>query len=184
MNESNHRLMYLAARRFESEKAIRGAFLLTDIETKPIEFRCTNPIRPSQLQTMLYGDILQRHIFVELIGEPLVQSVKEKPDIILVVESDFLHLRTKIDIPIVLLTKDEQIVTVDGSQNEFQQLNSSSGRFEPIVLSTHGDFPNDKAQTRELLGDIFNKHDLIEPFSRISSALEQVHVQKIGEPQL
>ena len=173
--------MYLAAQRFEAGKAIRGAFLLTDIETKPIEFRCTNPIRPTQLQTMLYGDILQRHILVELIGAPLAQSVKEKPDIILVFEPDFLHLRTKVDLPVVLLTKEERIAATDGSENEFQLITSTSGHFEPVVLSTHGDFPNDKAQTRDLLSGIFNKHDLIEPFSRIASALEQVHAQKIGE---
>ena len=184
MNESSNRIMFLAARRFESEKAIRGACLLTDRETKPIEFRCTNPIRPTQLQSMLYGDILHRHIFVELIGYPLVQSVaKEKPEVVLVTERHFLDLRPKINIPVVLLTKEEQIVTIEENDPEFQLLNSNLGRFEPIILSTHGDFPNDKTQMRELLGDVFNKHDLIEPFTRISSALEQVHAQKIGESQ-
>lgn len=181
MNESQIRLLYLATHKFEDGKVIRGAFLLTDNDTKPVEFRCTNPVRPTQLQTILYGEILQEHIMVELIGLPLVQSVRETADVILVIEPDFLNMRTKVDIPVVLLTKEERIATVDGHEDNFQMLTSTSGFFEPVVLSTHGDFPTDKTQSRAILGDIFNTHDLIEPFNRISKALEQVHAQKLGE---
>lgn len=183
MSETNRRLMYLASQKFEGDKAIRGAFLLTDLDTKPIEFRCTNPIRPTQLQTMLYGDILRHHILIELIGEPLVRSVKEIPDIILVTENEFLGMRPIVNIPIVVLAKDAQIAAISGDGNEFQMLNSASGRFEPIVFSTNTSFPDDKSLADEVLAGVFNKFDLIEPFTRIGSALEQVHLQKTGEAE-
>jgi hypothetical protein len=72
----NTQLLFIASQRFESGKAIRGAFLLTDGDTRPMEFRCTNPIRPTSLQTVLYGQMLESHLMVELIGLPLVNSLK------------------------------------------------------------------------------------------------------------
>src|SRR5664280_540517 len=89
-------LLFVASQKFESGKAIRGAFLLTDMDTKPVEFRCTNPIRPTTLQTVLYGQMLQRHLMVELIGVPLVNSLKQPPSVILVQEPDLLWLRSKV----------------------------------------------------------------------------------------
>ena len=182
MTNLNTKLMFLTSRKFESNNAVRGAFLLTDSETKPLEFRCTNPIRPTQLQKMLYGDILEQYILVELIGQPLVKTVKDEPNLILVSDYSFLDLRTKINIPVVQITKEEQInVSSDGNETNFQMLNSSSGKFDPIVIRTHNQFLDDKNKAKEVLTDIFNSYDLIEPFNRVSIALEQVHTQKIGE---
>ena len=181
MSETNQKLLFLATKHFDANASIRGAFLLTDENTKPIEFRCTNPIRPTQLQTMLYGDILKDHILIELIGEPLIKTLKEMPDIILVAEPEFLALRAKVNVPVVLIAKDEQIIAVGGNQSDFQMLSSGSGQFEPIVFTTNDEFPQDRLAMKDVLTDIFNKNNLIEPFTRIASALEQVHIQKIGE---
>lgn len=183
MSDSPISLMFLAGKHFDSGKTVRGAFLLTDAATKPLEFRCTNPIRPTQLQTMLYGEILEEYILVELIGQPLVKSAKEVPSLVLVKEAKFLQLRTKIDIPVVLITKEERINTAGESAGVFQLLNSVSGKFDPVVISVNPEFPDDKELARHLLSEVFNRHDLAEPFARVITALEQVHIQKVGEGQ-
>lgn len=105
MTNSQTKLMFLTSRKFESNNAVRGAFLLTDAETKPLEFRCTNPIRPTQLQKMLYGDILEQYILVELIGQPLVKTVKDEPDLILVSDFSFLDLEQKSTFPLSKLLR-------------------------------------------------------------------------------
>lgn len=107
--DANHRLMFLASKKFESGKAIRGAFLLTDLTTKPVEFRCTNPIRPTSLQTMLYGDTLEEQVMIDLIGLPLTKSLREKPHLILVQEGSFLGIRPRIEAPVILITKEERM---------------------------------------------------------------------------
>jgi hypothetical protein len=94
MPDDTH-LLFVASQRFESGKAIRGAFLLTDCDTKPLEFRCTNPIRPTSLQTVLYGQMLDSHLMLELIGLPLVNSLKQSPTLILVQEPGLLGLRNR-----------------------------------------------------------------------------------------
>ncbi len=179
---ANLRLLFLASKKFESSKAIRGAFLLSDLNTKPIEFRCTNPIRPTSLQTMLYGNTLEQHIMVELIGLPLVNSIKERPALILVREPAFLGIRPRIDYPVIQVASEESIpISAAADGNADHLLHSTSGRFEPVVLTTHNKFTSDRDQAKSILNEIFETYDLLEPFSRIETALEQVHAQKIGE---
>lgn len=182
MNKQPVKLVFLASRKFESNAAVRGAFLLTDAETKPLEFRCTNPVRPTQLQRMLYGDILEQHILVELIGQPLIRTIKDQPDLILINERSFLELRSRVIMPVVQIANEGQLhVSSDNDQSSFQVLNCLSSKFDPVVIKTHPSFPDDKIRAREILAEIFNNYDLLEPFTRVSTALEQVHVQKIGE---
>jgi len=58
------------------DDVFRGGILVTDSSGKPVEFRCTSPIRPNAVQRTLYGGTLMPHIAVELVGEvlPLVQT--------------------------------------------------------------------------------------------------------------
>ena len=175
-------LLFIVSQKFESGKANRGAFLLTDADTKPLEFRCTNPIRPTSLQTVLYGQMLQRHLMVELIGVPLVNSLKQPPSVVLVQEPDMLALRAKIATPVVHVTKESAIsVDGDGDGSRTALLSSGSGQFEPVVLVAHKDFGDDIPAITPILTQVFNRFDLLEPFQRVVTALEQVHQQKIGE---
>ncbi len=180
---ADSQLLFLASRKFDSDKAIRGALLLTDIDTKPLEFRCTNPIRPTSLQTVLYGTMLQRHVMVELIGVPLFNSLKQPPSVVLVEDPDLLWLRAKASVPILQVTKESGLdfSSSDSDEKRTTLLSSNSGQFEPVVLVAHRDFGDDIGASVPLLTQVFNRFDLLEPFHRVLTALEQVHQQKIGE---
>jgi hypothetical protein len=175
-------LLFISSQKFESGKAIRGAFLLTDIDTKPLEFRCTNPIRPTSLQNVLYGQMLQRHIMVELIGMPLMNSLKQPPSVVLVQDEDLLWLRPKIATPVLRLAKESAIsIDGDGAGSRTAMLSSNSGKFDSVVLVAHNEFGGDIGSVTPILTQVFNRFDLVEPFERVVAALEQVHQQKIGE---
>ena len=77
---------FLGYREFDDGKAYRGAILVTDESSKPLEFRCTAPVRPTNLQRTLYGKSLLPHILTELIAVPLIASMREKPQL------EHLHL--------------------------------------------------------------------------------------------
>jgi hypothetical protein len=175
------RLLFLASLRFEDGKAVRGALLLTDQDTKPLEFRCTNPIRPTQLQTILYGSSLQEHVMVQLIGLPLLSSVKDKLHLVLVHEPEFLKVREKVSTPIVRISREGAVAISSEKDIAPLLLMSKSGRFDPITLTPHPKFDGDREQAKALLAEVFNSYDLVEPFNRIGKALEQVHAQRIGE---
>lgn len=77
---SGLRLAFLSRASFDNGLVSHGGILVTDGETKPLEFRCTSPIRPSSLQKVLYGKTLDGHMALELIGLPLIKRLSEKPD--------------------------------------------------------------------------------------------------------
>ena len=159
----NMRLMFLTSRYFEQLKAIRGGSLVTDERTRPIEFRCTSPIRPNDYQRVLYGNTLDSYIFVDLIGVPLVNATKESIDLVLVEDERFLAIRPSVGIPVILL--------VPSSQDR---------ETTSVTLRAHPGFETESAAAQSdstFKGGI----DLLEPFERVRLALEQAHAQKIGD---
>jgi len=177
MNEI--KLAFLSSSRFENNCTIRGAVLVTDSNTKPLEFRVTSPIRPTAFQRTLYGEVLDEHILVELVAVPLLNSLKEKPKLIIVQESLFLDINQKQDIPIVRLFKDSEARF--GKNTSVQEITCSSGKFETVLIETSKEKEENLPVIRKQLADIFAHKNLLEPFERIRLACEQVHNQKIGE---
>src|SRR3990172_13235474 len=93
------RLFFIDTELFDNGTAIRGGVIITDGETKPYEFRCTSPIRPTALQRVLYGDTLDEHIHIELVGIPLLKAAKEEPSLVIVRKPVLLNVRPKVSVP-------------------------------------------------------------------------------------
>ncbi|MCK7537635.1 MAG: hypothetical protein MZV63_45115 [Marinilabiliales bacterium] len=64
-------------------------------KTKPLEFRVTAPIKTTNFQKTLYGDVLLEHVLVELISLPLITVLNEELDLILVKDPLFLGANNK-----------------------------------------------------------------------------------------
>lgn len=150
-------IAFLDVASFDDEKAYRGGILVTDLNTYPLEFRVTSPIRPTSLQTMLYGNTLENYIYVELIALPLIRAIKSRPIFVLTRSAHLLEARTKIKLP-------------------FLQI-SNSGGFD---IKTHPDFGKELQVAKSVLGKM-NQNLLMEPFSRVQAALSEAHKQNIGE---
>lgn len=86
-----------------SDGSIRGGILTTDIETRPFEFRVTSPIKPTQVQQILYGASLKDYVYGELICAPLVKATKEKLSVVLTKESFLLSMRPLVSTPVILV---------------------------------------------------------------------------------
>jgi len=158
-------LMFLTVKYFEQGQAIRGGSLVTDDKTRPIEFRCTSPIRPNEYQRVLYGKTLDSYVFVDLIGTPLVTATKESIDLALVEDERFLEIRPNVKVPVVLLA-----------------LSGQDGTAPSVTLRTHPRFETEEAAVRSQLIPLFNEQrDLLEPFERVRLALDQAHAQKVGD---
>jgi len=173
------KLTFLSSSRFENNSAIRGAVLMTDSNTKPLEFRVTSPIRPTAFQRMLYGEVLDEHILVELVAVPLLNSLKEKSNLIIVQERLFLDVNRKQDVLVVRLFKDGEARF--GESTPVEKIICSSGKFETVLIETSKEREENLPDIRKQLADIFASKNLLEPFERIRLACEQVHNQKVGE---
>lgn len=146
--------------------SIRGGILTTDIETKPYEFRITSPIKPTQLQQILYGSSLRDHVYGELIGAPLIKATKEKLSTVLVRENHLMTMRSLVSVPVILINPNSAQVAQG---------------IRPVNLSAHRNFQNELTYAQTILAPIMQKHDLLEPFERLILGLAEVHKVGLGE---
>jgi len=181
MKEELNNLAFVALAEVE-DGVLRGGILVTDAHGKPVEFRCTSPIRPNAVQRTLYGGTLMPHIAVELVGKPLVQAVQASPDVVLVQQEEFLSLRPRCEKPLLLARRqgeDMQLSEESGKGQPEELLSSASGKFAPVVVTCHWDYPDDIVQCKEGLGWMFSNCDLVEPFERVKTALGTLHEQGV-----
>lgn len=65
-----------------------GGLLVTDTTGIPLDFRYTEPITPTRLQSVLYGKALEPHLKEEVIQKTLLKELKAPPDLFLVPAAD------------------------------------------------------------------------------------------------
>lgn len=177
MEELN--VAFLSSCKFENDSVVRGAILVTDEQTKPLEFRVTAPIRPTNFQKTLYGEILIEHILVELVTIPLLNAFSQKPNIVVVRDPLFLGANERQEIPIVRVFKDSEARF--SGDNKAEQITSIGGKYEPILVETSKAFEAKLPEIRKQLSQVFTNRNLLEPFERIKTACQQVHDQRAGE---
>lgn len=169
---------FLETYTLESNVGIMGGILVTDIDTKPLEFRVTAPIKPTNFQKTLYGEVLLEHISVELIALPLISSVNEQIDLILVKDPFFLGANTKQGIRVVRIFQESD---EKNPLNKSEELTGSGKANQKLFIETHKKFESELPDIRDRLNAISATRNLIEPFERLKLACEQVHLQKTGE---
>jgi len=169
---------FLETYTLESNVGIMGGILVTDVDTKPLEFRVTAPIKPTNFQKTLYGEVLLEHISVELIALPLISSVNEQIDLILVRDPFFLGANTKQGIRVVrVFTETEG----QNPQNKSEALTTSNKTNQKLLIEIHKKFESELPEIKDKLSSISSIRNIIEPFERLKLACEQVHLQKTGE---
>jgi hypothetical protein len=172
------KIAFLETYTLENDAGIMGAILVTDSDTKPLEFRVTAPIKPTNFQKTLYGDVLLEHILTELVSVPLLNAINEEIDLILVKDSLFLGVNEKQGVRVVrILSEDEGQSKVGKMVQELASSNGSSKTYVEVGKKNESELPEIKAK----LSFISEHRNLIEPFDRLKIACEQVHLQKTGE---
>jgi hypothetical protein len=169
---------FLGIYRFEEGAAIRGAILITDTETKPLEFRVTESVRPQKFQEILYGELLNEHISVELIGLPLLSALQQKPNLIIVRDLLFLEINTKQEIPTVLMLKEDEPLFKRGASTK--PLNPEDSGRPPVKICTLSQFEPKLEEISHRLQPIFLKRDLMEPFNRLEKACADFNSRNEG----
>ena len=174
---------FLGYREFEDGEAYRGAILITDEWSKPLEFRCTAPVRPTALQRTLYGKSLLPHVLTELIGAPLISSVREKPQLILIADEAYFDVRHRVSTPVIRVARQggSKAKQDDQAKSKSLLLQSASGKFDQVEIEAHWKFAADLDSSGERLRDLFGRWDLTEPFQRLAEGLQYVHDERVLE---
>lgn len=148
------RIAFLDILEFDKGEVYRGAVLLTQEQTVPLEFYLTDPLRPNPLQRLLYGAIFEEYLKFEVFGKPLLSNLSTKPEIVFVRETTLLNLVDMSEVPLVLMTPKNAI--------------------DSLIC---GKDYEDKILRKEIEG-LTQKHNFYEPFERINSAVSQIHEQQ------
>ncbi|MDR0520473.1 MAG: hypothetical protein LBH00_01320 [Planctomycetaceae bacterium] len=128
----------------ENESGFVGAILITDPQGTPLEFKCAEVVRPTEIQRVLYGRKMKPHIAVQLCGVPLLKAVSITPEILFVNDAAHLEIRLSVAVPVLCI--------IQGG----------------MTVSAHETFPADK----NIINDIQISFDMSEPFNRIKTAVE------------
>lgn len=180
--ENTAYLGFLSLTETKDKNGYIGAILVTDLLSTPLEFRCTQPVKPTTIQKSLYGELLHPFIGNELCGKHLIEALQLKPSCLFVNSEFFLKLRPEIAIPCLFVRSSGQGEEIESSSEENKSssrfmIESPAGDFEPIVAKTNYSFKEDFEEIKTILGERSNNFHMLEPFSRISKALEALAQQ-------
>jgi hypothetical protein len=161
-----------------AEGSFRGATLVVDFRGIPVRFYYTDPIKPSRLERVLYGQALEVYLREELILESLLNAVDVKPVLWICREPDLLA-------PLKTLTKGKVLFLSHSIRSPMDAAGNVESTGEPWVYMVQADsvsaplrvvFPentkeDEVKQTAAVLVDAAKTMELLEPFGRILKAL-------------
>jgi len=130
--------------------------LSVNIRGFPIEYRFTKKIVLDEAQKIFYGASLKRYLILNVLGNKLINSLKESPDFILIEDKEIQLIRELIDIPVILIKPNKK-----------------------ETPSIHGE-PKDVSAFNKIPKTIL-KLDLYEPFVRLKKAIQYSIKNKIEE---
>lgn len=167
-----------------ASKGYFGAILITDYKGFPLEFRYTDPIVPTKIQQVLYGEGLEKYLKIDVITDSLVKALSGDISVLFVQDEALLEYKGK-DIPIVRLSSTKMAPL--SANGDLQKLKSNeimlqtSHAQNPIRLLFKEDFACEGKQFEDIVNKLVKAGefmDVDEPLSRIQKTLELVCEQK------
>jgi hypothetical protein len=180
--KSNQLLGFLSLYETSSHDGYLGAILVTDLQGIPHDFRCTQPVKPTTIQKPLYGNTLESYIGVNLCGLPLLESIQNKPSLVIINKEFLLAVRTGSSGPAVFIRRVGEALEIKTSgssegESKRERIDCPTGRFQPVMITPHYEYSDDLNSAREILEGVFTYLDPIEPFERMAKAIEVLSKQ-------
>jgi len=171
-----------------TEGTFRGAVLVTDFRGIPADFRYTDPITPSKIEKILYGNALDVYIKEELILESIVGAVEVPPVLWICRDGDLLDPLAKLAKSKTILLAPTTRAPLDATGDLEKQNDPGSyilqadGVSAPLRFSLPGEKnrEEDARSTASILVEAAATMDLLEPFSRMGKAMSALGEEKSG----
>ena len=166
---------------FSQQKGYYGGLLVTDTRGVPKEFRHSEGVKPSKLQSTLYGDSLEASLGTDTLAPALYDALTVKPDILLINKAGkemfgrFAHMYP----PAALF-----IAYLDSDMAFADSLSSDGNLVHPASFDLKGDtkerlyaYMEDVAGSRkgsEILELAQTRMNLLSPFDRVDAVLAEI----------
>ncbi|OQY10774.1 MAG: hypothetical protein B6I28_00245 [Fusobacteriia bacterium 4572_132] len=155
-----------------------GGIMITDVRGIPIEFKYTDPIKPTKIQKILYGAVLEKYLREEIIIKNLVGKLETKPDIYIINDNKNIELEKYVKKNVVLVKKTQ--LKEFSNVKEKKDINESEMLFQmnegesPLRLLFGEKGISRKEEILETLIQAKENIDLIEPLERMREALRML----------
>ncbi len=158
-----------------------GGIMVCDTRGFPLEFRYSEPITPTRVQQVLYGDVLDKYIKIDVISESLIKSITSPFNLLIVQDEQVLEnkFQNKVLVVRISLTKSPPL-TAQGEYikiKEREYLVQASSNSNPIRVQFTSAYKIEDEEiknTLKILADAGNTMDIDEPLSRVNRALELI----------
>ena len=169
------RLAYFVA--IKEGASYLGGLLMTNSLGIPTDFRYTEPITPTKLQSVLYGKALEPHLREEVIQKALLKEIKTPPDVMFVQMSDLVGVfGTDTKCPVLSVQRTQELpLSAPGDSMRVSPreilLQLGEGASPTRVLFAHGVKELDQEAVLAKLIQAGYQMDLAEPMDRVLEAL-------------
>ncbi|HPF16928.1 MAG TPA: hypothetical protein P5107_08720 [Thermotogota bacterium] len=167
MSDVNMSLGYLMVTR-TSDNDYVGGIMVTDPYAIPVEFKYSEPIKPTGLQKILYGNSIEKYLLVDVIAKKLLQNLEEKPKFILIEDSRLLDIQFKT--PIIFINMPKKGAE-DVKESKLREELSKDTLESGYDILFNGTLTSDDIKWLERISD---EIDILEPFHRLKEALNYV----------
>lgn len=161
-----------------------GAILICDIKGFPLEFRYTEPIIPTKIQKVLYGNNLEKYLKVDVILDSLLKVLSSNFDLMIVSDEVLLEYKDTQNILKMsatqnpILSKEDKVQKI--APNECLIRIPLSG--QPIRLLFQKDFNCEGEPFDGIISSLLKMGesiDILEPLSRVQKSIDLICKREI-----
>ena len=161
-----------------------GGLLVTDTSGIPLDFRYTEPITPTRLQSILYGKSLEPHLKEEVIQKTLLKELKTPPDLFILSATELAggwSGDTKYPVLAVQKSQESPLGRVGevfraGPREVLIQLADGAAPLRAIFAASVDPAAQEQAVVK--LVEAGYHMDLTEPLERVTAALQSLVVKE------
>ncbi len=168
-----------------STKGYLGAILITDYKGFPLEFRYTDPIVPTKIQQVLYGEGLEKYLKVDVITDSLVKALSGDISILFVQDENLLTYKSKDVLMLRLSSTNSAPLSNPGDYQKIKKnevLLQTAPAQTPVRLLFREDFDCEGEEFDRIIDKLVkagNFMDVEEPLNRVEKTLELICEQKL-----
>lgn len=163
----------------KEEESYIGGIMIADERGIPIEFKYTEPIIPTKLQKVLYGEVLEKYLREEIIVANLASKIENPPELYVIDEPRNFCLRHNVKEKVVMI-KNTQLKPVKDIENNYKFIKDTEAIIQldedtpPLRLIINEDMVKDKDEIAKKIVEAAKGMGITEPLIRIEEALKLV----------
>ena len=139
--------------------------MVTNELGEPLEFRVSEPVRPSAVQRALYGERLWPYVDSELIGNRLLTELRRSPTLVLTNRVSVLDVTSNTTLCFVT---NADAFQSSGAARPYRRLDAVGATHRPLVLVAAREA--DLAFCAELIEKAMRQVDPVKAFARMETA--------------